>query len=185
MSDDADRRDRFQLVVTALGTLLLLSVVALLVVTLLWRADGDLSERAEQALAYAEAGEAAEEAARAAVVAMTSYRYQTADEDFAWVEEAGTVRFREQYAEVSKPVKELVVRLKAQAAGSVVASAPVVEDVDHVTVLLFVDQELTSQGASGEPSRGLDQPRVTMSMIRQDGRWLVDAVELKSLGNTP
>lgn len=185
MSDDADRRDRFQLVVTGLGTLLLLSVVALLVVTLLWQADRDHSEQAEQALAYAEAGEAAEAAAREAVVAMTSYRYQTADQDFAWVEDAGTDKFREQYAEVSKPVKELVVRLKAQAAGSVVASAPVVEDADHVTVLLFVDQELSSQGETGERSRGLDQPRVTMSMVREDGRWLVDAVELKSLDETP
>jgi len=185
MSDDADRRDRFQLVVAGLGTLLLLSAVALLVVTLLWQADQDHNERAEQALAYAEAGEAAEEAARAAVVAMTSYRYRTADQDFAWVEDAGTDKFRDQYAEVSKPVKELVVRLKANAEGSVVASAPVVEDEDHVTVLLFVDQELTSQSSTGEPSRGLDQPRVIMTMVREDGRWLVDAVELKSLNSTP
>jgi Mce-associated membrane protein len=184
MSADADRRDRFQLVVTGLGTLLLLTVVALLVVTLLWRTEADRSERADQAVERAEAGEAAEAAARKAVVAMTSYRYQTAEEDFAWVEDAGTEKFREQYAELSTPVKELVVRLKATADGSVVASAPVVEDVDHVTVLLFVDQELTSQSGTGQRSRGLDQPRVLMTMVREDGRWLVDAVELKSLDNS-
>ncbi len=180
---DADRRDRFQLVVAGLGTLLLLSVVALLVVTLLWQAERDDEDRADQALIQLEAGEGAEAAARKAVVAMTSYRYQSVEEDFSWVEEAGTDKFRDHYAEVSQPVKELVLKLKAQASGSVVASAPIVHDAEHVTVLLFVDQELSSEGASGEPSRGLDQPRVTMTMVRQDGRWLVDAVELKSLGD--
>lgn len=184
MSDDAEARDRFQLVVAGLGTLLLLSLVALLTVTLLWQTDREDSDRAEQALIRLEAGEQAEAAARKAVVAMTSYRYQSVEDDFAWVEEAGTAKFREQYSEVSKPVKELVVRLKARASGSVVASAPIVKDADHVTVLLFVDQELSSEAASGRPSRGLDQPRVTMSMVRKDGRWLVDAVELKSLGDT-
>ncbi len=184
MSDDADRRDRLQLVVTGLGTLLLLAVVALLVVTALWQADRDSTERADQALIRVEAGEGAEAAARKAVVAMTSYRYQSVEEDFSWVEEAGTDKFRDQYAEVSKPVKELVVRLKARASGSVVASAPIVHDADHVTVLLFVDQELISEGSSDQPSRGLDQPRVTMSMVREGGRWLVDSVDLKSLGET-
>lgn len=184
MGDDADRRDRFQLVVAGLGTLLLLTVVALLVVVALWQTDRDDADRADQALIRVEAGDGAEAAARKAVVAMTSYRYQSVEEDFSWVDEAGTDKFQKQYAEVSKPIMELVVKLKARASGSVVASAPIVHDADHVTVLLFVDQELTSRGASGQPSRGLDQPRVTMSMVREEGRWLVDSVEIKSLGGT-
>lgn len=174
-------KDKFQLVVTALGTLLLLSLVALLVVTLLWRTDQDDSGSSGSGALIA-AGREAEAAARDAVVAMTTYDYRTIEDDFAWVEDAGTAKFRDQYAEVSAPIKELVVQLKAKAVGTVVASAPDVEDPDHVTVLLFVDQEIANPGTETTgPQRGLDQPRVTMEMVREDGEWLVDEVQLSTL----
>lgn len=179
-------KDRDQLLITALGTLLLMSLVALLVVVALWQTDGDEagSENGDGsgAAALIAAGEEAEEAAREAVVAMTTYDHRTVEEDFAWVEDAGTEKFRDQYAEVSEPIKELVVKLEAKAVGTVVASAPDVEDEDHVTVLLFVDQEIFNPGTgSTGPQRGLDQPRVTMEMVREDGEWLVDEVQLSSL----
>jgi Mce-associated membrane protein len=151
-----------------LGVLL---VGALVVLLLLWRAwdhRRDLDD----------AGDAAEKAARTAAVAMTSYDHRTADEDFGWVDTAGTARFRRQYAEVSAPVKELVEQVQAHAEGKVVESAVRVRDTQHATVLLFVDQTITS---AGKDTRELDQPRVVMTMVRQDGRWLVDEVELGSL----
>jgi Mce-associated membrane protein len=147
-------------------------VAALVCLALLWRAwdhGRDLDE----------AGRDAERAARAAAVAMTSYDHSTADRDFGWVDTAGTAKFREQYAEVSAPVKELVVSMKAHAEGMVVDSAARVRDTDHVTVLLFVDQTLTS--ADKDADRELDQPRVTMTMVRQGGRWLIDEVKLRNL----
>ena len=180
MSTEADRRDRMQLVVTGLATLLVMSLVALLIVVLLWRSDRDGGPAEDRATAQLAAGRAADKAARAAVVRMTSYDYRTVTKDFAWVEDAGTERFQQQYAEVSAPIKRLVVRLRAHAEGTVVASAPLVKDADHVTVLLFVDQAITNPGSSGQ-QRGLDQPRVTMSMVREGGRWLVDQVKLSSL----
>jgi Mce-associated membrane protein len=181
---EADRKDRLQMVVTGLASLLLMSLVALLVVVLLWQTDSEDSKGADGAIALAAAGKAADKAARAAVVEMTSYDYRTVEDDFAWVDDAGTAHFREQYAEVSKPIKELVVRLKATAKGTVVDSAPRVKDTRHVTVLLFVDQLITNPGTgSGGAQRGLDQPRVTMQMVRQDGRWLVDEVKLSGLGS--
>lgn len=182
MSDEADRRDRLQLVVGGLGSLLLMSLVALLVVVLLWQADGG-GKDGKKAVSYAAAGRAADKAARKAVVEMTSYDYRSVKKDFTWVDDAGTAKFQKQYAEVSKPIKKLVVQLKATAKGTVVASAPVVKDADHVTVLLFVDQEISNPGNGGGPQRGLDQPRVTMKMVRQDGRWLVDEVKIVSLAN--
>ncbi|MBO9520552.1 MAG: hypothetical protein J7518_03360 [Nocardioidaceae bacterium] len=127
------------------------------------------------------AGEQADKAARAAVVSMTTYDYQSVEDDFAWVDSAGTAAFRKQYAEISAPIKKLVVELKAKASGTVIASAPRVEDASHVEVLLFVDQQITNPG---EAKPGLDQPRVTMSMVKSDGRWLVDDVQLKSLTGT-
>ena len=131
-----------------LSTLLVMSLVALLVVVLLWRTDRDESAAGDRALARIAAGKAAEKAARTAVVRMTSYDYRTVDKDFGWVEDAGTARFQKQYAEVSAPIKRLVVRLRAHAEGSVVASAPVVADTRHVTVLLFVDQAITNPGST-------------------------------------
>jgi Mce-associated membrane protein len=181
---EADRRDRFQLIVVGLTSLLVMSLVALLVVTLLWQTGSGGSKEGDRAIALAASGKAADKAARAAVVEMTTYDYASVNKDFRWVDDAGTAKFRKQYAEVSKPIKELVIRLKAKAKGTVVASAPKVTDPDHVTVLLFVDQEISNPGnGSSGPQRGLDQPRITMSMILQDGRWLVDEVKLSGLGS--
>ena len=181
---EADRKDRLQLVVVGLASLLLMSLVALLVVTLLWQSDSDDSGADSRSAALISAGKAADEAARVAVVEMTSYDYATVEKDFRWVDDAGTTRFQKQYAEVSKPIKDLVVKLKAKAKGSVIDSAPRVEDVDHVTVLLFVDQVITNPGTgTSGAQKGLDQPRVTMKMVRQGGHWLVDEVKLSSLGS--
>ena len=182
MSEEADRKDRMQLVVVGLASLLVMSLVALLVVVLLWQTGGSKGE--DQAVRYAAAGKAADRAARRAVVEMTSYSYKTVDQDFRWVDDAGTHKFQKQYAEVSKPIKTLVVQLRATAKGTVVASAPIVKDADHVTVLVFVDQAISNPGTGGaDPQRGLDQPRVTMQMVRQGGRWLVDEVKISSLSN--
>lgn len=159
-------RGRVALVV--LGLLLVAALVVLALVAREWKHERDLRA----------AGEDAEVAARSAVVAMTTYDYRTLDEDFAWVDDAGTDDFRKHYDEVSAPVKKLVTQMKATAEGSVIASAADVKDTDHVTVLLFVDQTLNNPGNA---ERGLDQPRVSMSMVRQDGRWLVDDIELNNL----
>ncbi|MCZ4499526.1 MAG: hypothetical protein JWQ74_2079 [Marmoricola sp.] len=131
-----------------------------------------------EAFALAAAGSQAEKAARSAVVHMTTYSSTTLATDFAWADDAGTPKFRTYYSEVSAPIKKLVLRLGSKAVGSVVDSAPKVQDVDHVTVLLFVDQVIT--GPDGA-DRQLDQPRVTMSMVRDGDRWLVDEVKLRNL----
>jgi Mce-associated membrane protein len=178
---EADRKDRVQLAIVGLATLLVMSLVALLVVVLLWQTDNDEAGAGDRAVALASAGKAADKAARAAVIEMTSYDYRTVEKDFSWVDDAGTSKFKKQYAEVSEPIKKLVIQLKAKATGTVVASAPIVKDSRHVTVLLFVDQEISNPGSgSTGPQRGLDQPRVTMKMVRRDGRWLVDQVKISS-----
>jgi Mce-associated membrane protein len=171
-------KDKAQLVIGALASLLLMSLVALLVV---WQVDSG-SGSPGNAGALMQAGKDADAAARKAVVRMTTYDYRTVEKDFDWVDDAGTAKFRDQYTEVSEPIRKLVTELKATAKGTVVDSAPRVEDTRHVTVLLFVDQEISNPGSgSTKPQRGLDQPRVVMKMVEQDGRWLVDEVELSNL----
>lgn len=153
--------------------------IALIAVVMLWRDRQDLLDRIDEAEgARASAGPSAEEAARDAVTRMTTYDYRTVEEDFSWVEDAGTDRFQETFTGASEDAIELIKGLESSAVGTVIDSAATVEDSSHVKVLLFVDQELK---AAGQPEPELEESRVTMQMVRQDGRWLVDEMQLQNL----
>lgn len=173
-ADPAGRRTtgwgRAQVLVSAM--LVVALAAALVCVAVLWR------ER-QHTEALARAGEDAENAARAAAVRLTSYDHDTVDADFAWVRDGGTADFQAYFTEVSEPAVAQIKALGADARGSVLDAATRVEDTEHVTVLLFVDQEITTTTGSPVPaSPGIDQPRVTMSMVLDDGAWLVDAVSI-------
>lgn len=146
-------------------------VASLVGVTLLWREHAD--DQARQ-----EAGVAAEKAARSAVIKMTTYDYRTVDDDFAWVKDAGTDAFQTYFAGASKDAIKFIKAVQATAQGSVVESAASVEDDEHVRVLLFVDQEITSKG---QQDSKVDQPRVTMHMVLEGDHWLVDQVQVNDL----
>ena len=159
------------------GVLVLALVAALVAVVLLWRERGADDEVARGAALH-RAEVAAEEEALEAVVRMTTYSYRTVEEDFEWVDEAGTEDFQEYFSGASEDVIRLIKRIKAEATGTVVDSAATAADGTHVKVLLFIDQEITSRTEEGA---SLDQPRVTMQMVRRDGEWLVDEVQIRNL----
>lgn len=154
--------------------------VALIAAVMLWRDRGELMDRVEQAedAGSPAAATAAEEAARAAVTRMTTYDFRTVEEDFSWVDDAGTTGFQETFADATADAVEVIKGLRSSALGTVIDSAATIEDAGSVKVLLFVDQELT---APGQEQPKLEESRVTMQMVRQDGRWLVDEVELQNL----
>ena len=143
---------------------LALALVAVLVAAvLLWRDDSSAESAAgSDAAALADAGTQAEKAARAAVTRMTTYDYRTVDEDFTWVDDAGTEKFQQYFASSRADAKPLIRRLQVIATGTVVDAAPRVDDVDHVHVLLFVDQEIR---VADKQDTKVDQPRVTMEMV--------------------
>lgn len=142
------------------------------------RADGDDSEGTGSAAVLLKAESEAEAAARAAGIHLTTYDYKTVTTDFDWAVTAGTAKFQDRYAEVSAPTKKYVTELKIHAVGSVDQAAATAQDADHVTVLLFIDQTLTSDSSS---DRQLATPRVRMSMVRQGDSWLVDEVAVRNL----
>lgn len=153
--------------------------VALIAVVMLWRDRQDLVDRAAQAEdAHRSAAPAAEEAARAAVTRMTTYDFRTVEKDFAWVEEAGTAEFQETFDSAARDAITMIKGLRSSAVGTVIDSAATVQDAKHVKVLLFVDQELMAEGQA-EPV--IEESRVTMHMVHQQGRWLVDQVALQNL----
>lgn len=157
----------------AIRAVALLLVVGLVVaLALVWRHAERLEETEELQQAEAEATQVASDIA----VAMTSYDHRTLDEDFAWVEEDGTDSFEETFAASTRPLRGLIEKTRARAEGTVSDAAGTAEDAEHVRVLLFVDQVITrgvDQRRTGESSR------VVMEMVRQDGRWLVDEVDLR------
>ena len=156
------------------GILVLVALLVAVTVSavLLWRQNSDLRER--QDVAAAETA-ATREASRIAV-AMTSYDYRSTDEDFGWIEKDGTSSFREKFLESTRPIRQLIERTRATATGKVSDAAGNAEDAEHVEVLLFVDQQLQR---SGDEEPTVDSNRVVMQMVLQDGRWLVDDVELR------
>jgi len=164
------------------GALALAVVASLVAVALLWRDRDDAEDRADASTELVEASLAAEKVARDTVVRMTSYSFRTVDDDFDWVDEVATKKFQENFADAAEAAIAYVKSLKATAVGTVMDSSATAADADHVKVLLFVDQEIRSQGKAG--SR-LDHPRVTMQMVRQDGEWLVDEVQVNNLVSTP
>lgn len=155
-------------------------VAALVAAGLLWHADRGHKDDAARAQALTTAGQQAKAAAQEVAVDMTSYSWQTVDQDFSWIDTAGTAHFQETYTRVSEPAKRLVKALHVTAVGSVMASGVDVLDPTHVNVVLFVDQRINGRGAgTSEP----DRSRLVMHMVEQDGRWLVDSVELVGPGN--
>ncbi|MCW2795857.1 hypothetical protein [Nocardioides sp.] len=168
MTDDV-RRNRTLKILCAVLALAL--VAALAGVVLLWRDRADDHARED-------AGIAAEKAARSAVTRMTTYDYRTVNDDFAWVKDAGTAAFQGYFAKVSKDAIAFIKTVKASATGTIKDSAFVVEDDEHVRVLVFVDQKITSKDQKNSKT---DLPRVTLHMVLQDGHWLVDQVGINDL----
>ncbi|GAA1912541.1 hypothetical protein GCM10009815_04390 [Nocardioides marmoribigeumensis] len=152
--------------------LVVLLVAALVALVVLWRHDADLTRTRDLAVAEHDATRAASRIA----VSMTSYDYRTVDEDFAWIDQDGTSRFQKTFSESTKPIRQLITRTRATATGKVSDAAGTADDVDHVEVLLFVDQELRR---AGDAKSSLDSNRVVMQMVHEGGRWLVDDVELR------
>jgi Mce-associated membrane protein len=169
---------QWRMVAGVLAVLLLAAVVTLGVLISKRDPETGSSSGSAGAQQLQEAEHAAEQAARKDAVALTTYDWSSLEADFAWAKSDGTTAFQARYAQVSAPIRDFVLKIKAHAVGSVVASAATAKDADHVTVLLFVDQAITNETNS---ERRLDQPRMSMSMVRSGGRWLVDDVKINNL----
>lgn len=124
----------------------------------------------------AEAESAALKAARSSAVSMTTYDYRRLDADYSWVDDGATAGFAAQYRDANKPLRGIIEKLKATARGRVIDSAATAQDPDTVRVVMFIDQRITNK--SNEQARS-DKSRVVITMVRRDGRWLVDDVSLR------
>jgi len=147
-------------------------VIAIVGIGFLWHQNRELAQQRD----LRDAESAATSAAERIAVSMTSYDSRNVDEDFGWVHDDGTAKFESDYAKSTATIRKLVERTGAHAEGRVSEAAGTATDATHVTVVLFVDQTLQRPG-DRQPS--VDSSRVVMDMVRSDGRWLVDTVELR------
>jgi Mce-associated membrane protein len=144
-------------------------VAALVGLGLLWRALDSANDEADR---LDQARSEARTAASDALLAMSSYDYRSLDDDFAWIDEVGTDKFRKELTPAVATLKKTIAQLKSHADAEVMRAAAEVQSDSKATVLLFLDQMLSDD--TGEVSREL--ARVEMEMVRKDGTWLVDTV---------
>jgi len=129
-------------------------------------------------LRNADAGEAAAETAQVTAARyaeqLLSYDYSHLDQDFSQAQQLLTDDFRKQYIQATDVVRDEAVQDKAVIKASAVATSVVSADPDEVKTLLFVNQTTTT-GQGSRPS--IDLNRVVVTLVRQDGRWLVSDLD--------
>lgn len=159
------------LVISVLGALALLLVVAAAVLGLgVWNV-GKVREQSQVDEATREAPAAAERAA--ATILSYSYRSLGADEKAA--ERYMTPSYAAKYAKTfDKLVRPHAPKIRAKVVAEVKASGVSHADPHRVNVLVYVNQTTTSTANGGEPQQALN--RVMLSMRDQGGTWKVDNI---------
>ena len=159
------------LVVGALGALALVLVVVVAILGLgVWDIrDVRAADRVDDASRSAPA------AAERASAAILSYDYKTLDADEKAAERYMTPAYAKKYADTyTRLVKPNAAKLHAKVEADVKGSGVMQADGHRATVLLFVDQTTTSTANDGQPQLALN--RVKMSMVKENGTWLVDSI---------
>lgn len=145
-----------------------LAVALIALVLLWWRWHDDV--------ALADASREATVVAEQRAVQITTYSAETLDTDFGWVDDGATPEFADRYTRETESLREIFAEVGAQAEGRVTASAATADSTDRVEVLLFVDQQIrTADGATPDT----EENRVIVTMVKVDGRWLVDDVVVR------
>lgn len=104
---------------------------------------------------------------------LTSYDARTLEEDVERVQRVSSPEFASEYERTITEVREQIVADQTVSVGTVVAAGVERLEDDRAVVLVAVDQAVT---AGGQPTR-TEANRVRMTLVRQDGRWLVQDVE--------
>ncbi len=153
-----DRARLRQLAATMLAIALLLASA-----WLAW--DGTARRGAEQA------GNEAIQAARESIVAILSYRPDTAEKDLdTAARERLTGPFLDDYTQLIRTVVIPDAKQRGiSAAAQVPAAAVVSAEADRAVLLVYVDQAMAAGNA--KPTQTNSSVRVTMEKV--DGRWLI------------
>ena len=146
-----------------LAASLLIALLALAAVAVLLFArpsDGDLRDSALQA-------------ARTYTSSLTTYDHSTLASDIERVQRVATGQFREEYDETVEQLRPQIEQQRTVAVGTVVAAGVEELSDERASVVVAVDQNITTQG---QPAR-TEANRLRMVLVRREGTWLVERVE--------
>lgn len=129
------------------------------------RSDNRLDDARREAVAVAQTY----------AVNLTTYDHAKLDQDFARVLDSSTGGFRTEYTAASESLRALIAKFKATATGKVLSTAILSISTGRAELLLFVDQ--TVNNSNTEAPR-IDRTRMRMGLEKQDGRWLISALDL-------
>lgn len=148
---------------------LLAAALTLVLLTLSWWTfdrtrdleDAEAAARAVRALA-------AERVER-----ILSYDHESFDEDQAAALDLMTPDFRSQYEPTVSEIREAALRQERTQESRAVGVSVLSATSETVRALLFVNSVSSTEG---DDAQEITQNRVTVTMVRQDGDWLVDDV---------
>ena len=125
-----------------------------------------------------DAHEKAASTASSAAETIFSYEYDKLDDHLDDAKATMTSSFAKKFESISPALNDLAPQRKIQVKASTRDAAAVdcgsTCDPDRAEVLVFIDQARLADG-SKEPT--VFANRITMSMVKHDGRWLVDDIK--------
>jgi Mce-associated membrane protein len=155
-------------------TLLVGAAVLSLVTTLVLGAMALTAWRdAEEREAAGAAGRAARATVPASLETLLSYEWSSFDEDLEAASGVMTPSFREEYLPTVEAVRERAVEQERTQQATVVAVSVVSEEVDRVETLVFLNRTTFTEES---PRQRVLQDRANVTVVREDGEWLIDAI---------
>jgi len=162
VAEQRPRRSRGLVVALIASTVAFVATLATLVVVLVDQRSDE--QAAQDALALA----------REYAVVMSTFDYQDLDANREQIAQMSTPAFAERYSALVDALGELVTEGQGSAEARTLHAAVESLDGDTATVLVFADQTATNIES---PEGGTSRFRMVFSLVRTDGRWLVDNVE--------
>ncbi len=170
--DGGPRRGLLRRGVTWLTVLVVVLAVLATALAVAWRSS---SAEADRLRHQGELRSSALAAARAYAVDLTTYDHAKLAEQQAKLAGESTQRFQDTFADSMKTLGPIFEKLEATATGTVVDAAVVSASGKRATVIAFVDQEASSKQLAQPEAQA---SRVSMTLVREGGRWLLDRVDL-------
>lgn len=124
-----------------------------------------------------EAGKAVRATVGPMVERLLSYAPDTFAETEAAAEEELTDDFRDEYAPTLETIRASAEEEQRTQTAEVLSVAVLEQEADRVRALLFVN---TTTSAQGDTEQRLMQNRITVTLVREGDRWLIDEVTFPS-----
>lgn len=166
VGDDEGSRRRWGVLATGVALLLVIAFLALAFLD--WRSAREIA-------ASEEAGRTVQASVTDKVEALLSYDYKTFDEDLAAAREGMTAGFQDEYEPTVAEIRDRAIAQKRSQEADVVAVAVVSQTPDEIETLVFVN---TLSSREGVRKQRLMPNRVNVTMVKQDGTWLIDELSV-------